>query len=85
MSSISTITVFTDLEPIREVTATVGRSIGFKSDVEQYAEVLEIRNHTYGGWQVLVDIRHGEYNRGPSWIMLNQCWNDDCADWLDNV
>jgi hypothetical protein len=58
------------------ITATVGKMIGFKADIEQYAPVKEIR---YGGWngripQVKVDIKEGEYAKDNVWIDLKDCF-----------
>lgn len=60
-----------------EITATVGKYIGFKADIEQYSPVKAIR---LGGWngrilQVKVDIKEGEYAADNVWINLEDCFN----------
>jgi len=52
----------------------VGKPVGFKYDVEQYSEVLEIDARRQ---QVLVTIWEGEYATPGTqmWIEMDRCWN----------
>lgn len=60
------------------VTATVGRFISFKMDIEQSAKVKEIAfGGPYGNTaKVRVDVSEGEYRGKNVWINLSDCWND---------
>jgi hypothetical protein len=61
----------------KEITASVGDVVGFKSDVEQYSKVKAIRTSSSGHAEVQVVKTAGEYGRGPDWIRLSDCWKDD--------
>lgn len=57
------------------VTITVGKSIGFKSDIEQYATVTKIEAAgIHGGYRITVrnpDGFQGEYLRGAKSTVLH--------------
>lgn len=60
----------------QKVTATVGKGIWFKADIEQWAEVLDIR---MGGWNGrIIEVQVEEtYDDKTSivWNRLEDCWN----------